>query len=119
MCGKILCNSTSSLRDVNEDELKELTDDEFLGYLRATDGRLTLDVMIEIERRGSHFLDAEPELRDRWDAMMQNLAAGLKQFGESMAKVQTQIAATVAGTTSALVAMAERVSASLATRRVL
>lgn len=46
---------------------------------------------------------------------MHNLAAGLKQFGESMAKLQAQIATTVAGTTSALVAMAEQVRASLAT----
>lgn len=69
-----------SLRDVNGDALSELTDDEFLGYLRATDGRMTLDVMIEVDRRGSHFLDAEPELRDlgRDDAQLGRRAQAVR-----------------------------------------
>jgi hypothetical protein len=99
---------------MDESALRDLTDEQFLGYLRATGGRMTLNIITEVARRGSHVLDAEPDLRDGWDLMMRNLAAGLKQFGDSMAKLHNEINATFAGVTLALTALAERVSTSVA-----
>lgn len=99
---------------MDESALRDLTDEQFLGYLRATGGRMTLDVITEVARRGSHVLDAEPDLRDGWDLMMRNLAAGLKQFGDSVAELHNEINATFSGATLALTALAERVSTSVA-----
>lgn len=47
-------------------DLGELTDDEFLVHIRSTEGRMTLGVVEEIERRGPEVLDVDPEFRREW-----------------------------------------------------